>query len=131
MCKILCSLFPFFFHYYIEVVYIFTEMHRTQTEYEDSLTFKVFCFQFVNFYSSIFYIAFFKGKYVRLESFAIRIICGSITNFSACLSLFQDDWLSWELQQIDGFTSRRGKMMQLVCLNETCEEKLLLLMCFV
>ncbi|KAL9970223.1 hypothetical protein ACROYT_G022561 [Oculina patagonica] len=40
------------------------EMHRTQTEYEDSLTFKVFVFQFVNFYSSIFYIAFFKGKLV-------------------------------------------------------------------
>ncbi|XP_028393643.1 anoctamin-7-like isoform X1 [Dendronephthya gigantea] len=40
------------------------EMHRTQTEYEDSLTFKVFCFQFVNFYSSIFYIAFFKGKMI-------------------------------------------------------------------
>ncbi|KAK3715468.1 hypothetical protein QZH41_006502 [Actinostola sp. cb2023] len=37
-------------------------MHRTQTEYEDNLTFKVFVFQFVNFYSSIFYIAFFKGK---------------------------------------------------------------------
>ncbi|KAK2550527.1 Anoctamin-7 [Acropora cervicornis] len=40
------------------------EMHRTQTEYEDNLTFKVFVFQFVNFYSSIFYIAFFKGKLV-------------------------------------------------------------------
>ncbi|EDO49855.1 predicted protein, partial [Nematostella vectensis] len=40
------------------------EMHRTQTEYEDSLTFKVFVFQFANFYSSIFYVAFFKGKLV-------------------------------------------------------------------
>ena len=39
-----------------------SEMHRTQTEYEDNLTFKVFVFQFMNFYSSIFYIAFFKGK---------------------------------------------------------------------
>ena len=39
-----------------------SEMHRTQTEYEDNLTFKVFVFQFVNFYASIFYIAFFKGK---------------------------------------------------------------------
>ncbi|XP_077998551.1 anoctamin-7-like isoform X2 [Glandiceps talaboti] len=39
------------------------EMHRTQTEYEDQLTFKVFVFQFVNFYSSIFYIAFFKGRF--------------------------------------------------------------------
>lgn len=38
------------------------EMHRTQTEYEDNLTFKVFVFQFMNFFASIFYIAFFKGK---------------------------------------------------------------------
>ena len=40
------------------------EMHRTQTEYDDNLTFKVFIFQFINFYSSIIYIAFFKGKFV-------------------------------------------------------------------
>uniref|UniRef100_A0A8D8VQN5 Anoctamin n=2 Tax=Cacopsylla melanoneura TaxID=428564 RepID=A0A8D8VQN5_9HEMI len=40
------------------------EMHRTQTEFDDSLTFKVFIFQFVNYYSSIFYIAFFKGRFV-------------------------------------------------------------------
>jgi len=39
-------------------------MHRTQSEYDDNYTFKVFVFQFVNFYSSIFYIAFFKGKFV-------------------------------------------------------------------
>lgn len=39
------------------------EMHRTQTEYEDNLTFKVFVFQFMNFFASIFYIAFFKGKF--------------------------------------------------------------------
>ncbi|WAR15021.1 ANO7-like protein [Mya arenaria] len=38
------------------------EMHKTQTEFEDQLTFKVFIFQFVNFYSSIIYIAFFKGS---------------------------------------------------------------------
>lgn len=40
------------------------EMHRTQTEFEDALTFKVFLFQFVNFYSSIIYIGFFKGKFI-------------------------------------------------------------------
>lgn len=38
------------------------EMHRTQSGYENALIFKVFIFQFVNYYSSIFYIAFFKGK---------------------------------------------------------------------
>ncbi|XP_033015218.1 anoctamin-7-like isoform X2 [Lacerta agilis] len=40
------------------------EMHRTQTQHEDSFTFKVFIFQFVNFYSSPFYVAFFKGRFV-------------------------------------------------------------------
>ncbi|XP_065837572.1 anoctamin-4-like isoform X2 [Oscarella lobularis] len=39
------------------------ENHRTQTEFEDNFTFKMFLFQFVNYYSSVFYIAFFKGKF--------------------------------------------------------------------
>ncbi|XP_044748113.1 anoctamin-1 isoform X1 [Coccinella septempunctata] len=40
------------------------EIHRTQTEYDDSHTLKSYLFQFVNYYSSIFYIAFLKGKFV-------------------------------------------------------------------
>ncbi|XP_037533840.1 anoctamin-7 [Nematolebias whitei] len=40
------------------------EMHRTQTKYEDMFILKVFIFQFVNFYSSPVYIAFFKGRFV-------------------------------------------------------------------
>ncbi|NXS00923.1 ANO6 protein, partial [Oxylabes madagascariensis] len=40
------------------------ELPRTQTDYENSLTTKMFLFQFVNYYSSCFYIAFFKGKFV-------------------------------------------------------------------
>ena len=46
------------------VCFLFSEMHRTQTEFENQLIFKVFVFQFVNFYSSIIYIGFFKGRYV-------------------------------------------------------------------
>jgi hypothetical protein len=38
-------------------------MHKTQTEFDNNLTLKVYLFQFVNFYSSIFYIAFIKGKF--------------------------------------------------------------------
>lgn len=41
------------------------EMHRTQTRFEDAFTLKVFIFQFVNFYSSPIYIAFFKGRWVH------------------------------------------------------------------
>ncbi|XP_041796880.1 anoctamin-7 [Chelmon rostratus] len=40
------------------------EMHRTQTKYEDMFILKMFIFQFVNFYSSPVYIAFFKGSFV-------------------------------------------------------------------
>lgn len=36
------------------------ELPRTQIEFEDSFTFKMFCFQFVNYYSYLFYVAFFK-----------------------------------------------------------------------
>lgn len=37
-----------------------TENHRTQTSYEDALIIKLFGFQFVNSYTSLFYIAFFR-----------------------------------------------------------------------
>ncbi|XP_029598067.1 anoctamin-6-like [Salmo trutta] len=40
------------------------ELPRTKTDYENSLTLKMFLFQFVNYYSSCFYIAFVKGKVV-------------------------------------------------------------------
>uniref|UniRef100_A0A1B6D2F2 Anoctamin n=2 Tax=Clastoptera arizonana TaxID=38151 RepID=A0A1B6D2F2_9HEMI len=40
------------------------EMNRTQSEFDDSLTLKMYLLQFVNYYASIFYIAFCKGKLV-------------------------------------------------------------------
>ncbi|KAL1471534.1 hypothetical protein MTO96_023589 [Rhipicephalus appendiculatus] len=40
------------------------ERPRTQHEYEDSFTVKMFLFTFLNTYSSLIYIAFFKGRYV-------------------------------------------------------------------
>ncbi|KAK3099640.1 hypothetical protein FSP39_007371 [Pinctada imbricata] len=39
------------------------ENHRTQTKYDDSLIIKLFAFQFVNNYTSCFYIAFFRGRF--------------------------------------------------------------------
>ncbi|XP_064921564.1 anoctamin-5 isoform X5 [Columba livia] len=39
------------------------EIPRTHMEYENRLTMKMFLFQFVNYYSSCFYVAFFKGKF--------------------------------------------------------------------
>lgn len=43
------------------------ENPRTQTEYEASYTFKIFLFEFVNFYSSLIYIAFFKVNYINIQ----------------------------------------------------------------
>ncbi|XP_061466608.1 anoctamin-5 isoform X3 [Rhineura floridana] len=40
------------------------EIPRTHLQYENRLTMKMFLFQFVNYYSSCFYVAFFKGKFV-------------------------------------------------------------------
>ncbi|PSN51330.1 hypothetical protein C0J52_15729 [Blattella germanica] len=50
---------------YIWVARYLTELEllRTQTEFEDSLTLKIYLLQFVNYYASIFYIAFFKDKF--------------------------------------------------------------------
>ncbi|XP_012941487.1 anoctamin-4 [Aplysia californica] len=40
------------------------ECLRTQTDYDNSITIKLFALQFVNYFASIFYIAFFKGQFV-------------------------------------------------------------------
>ena len=45
-------------------MFFISEMQKTQTEFDENLTVKVFIFHFVNYYSSIFYIAFFKGRFV-------------------------------------------------------------------
>ena len=51
-------------YYYAAVYLTDIEYRRTQTEYDGSLTLKIYLFQFVNYYSSIFYIAFLKGQFV-------------------------------------------------------------------
>ncbi|CAJ0968129.1 unnamed protein product [Ranitomeya imitator] len=64
------------------------EMHRTQSLHEDAFTFKVFIFQFVNFYSSPFYVAFLQGQ-----------ICG----------------ISWGVWQTDGHEERRCGTFPRIC----------------
>ncbi|XP_034936380.1 anoctamin-5-like isoform X2 [Chelonus insularis] len=50
------------------------EMRRTQAEFDDSLTLKIYIFQFVNYYASIFYVAFLKGKFVGYPQKYNRIL---------------------------------------------------------
>jgi anoctamin-7 len=64
LCNLICIMILSRVYEKVALALTHWEMHRTQTEYEDNLTFKVFVFQFVNFYASIFYIAFFKGKLI-------------------------------------------------------------------
>ncbi|CAG0891673.1 unnamed protein product [Cyprideis torosa] len=49
------------------------ELPRTQTEFDDSLTLKIYLLQFVNYYASIFYIAFFKGRFIGYPGKYIRL----------------------------------------------------------
>ncbi|XP_055585585.1 anoctamin-1 [Uranotaenia lowii] len=48
---------------YVAVYMTDREYRRTQSEYNESLNLKIYLFQFINYYSSIFYIAFIKGKW--------------------------------------------------------------------
>ena len=38
------------------------ERHRAQTDYDNSLNLKLWLLQFINYFSTLFYIAFFKGR---------------------------------------------------------------------
>lgn len=62
-----------FVYDYLAVYLTDLEYRRTQTEYHESVTLKIYLFQFVNYYSSIFYIAFLKGKFVGQPSKYNRI----------------------------------------------------------
>lgn len=68
------------------------ENPRTHTEYEDSFTFKISFFEFMNYYSSLIYIAFFKGRFYehpgdhvvrRSEFYRLK---GDICDPAGCLS---------------------------------------------
>ena len=56
--KILNFLYEYLAKYLTDLEY-----RRTQTEYDNSLSLKIYLFQFINYYSSLFYIAFIKGKW--------------------------------------------------------------------
>ena len=49
------------------------ELHRTQTSYDNSLIVKIYVFQFINYYASIFYVAFIKGQFVGTPNQYVRL----------------------------------------------------------
>lgn len=64
------------------------ELLRTQTEFDESLTLKIYLFQFVNYYTSIIYIAFLKGKNVGYPAKYLRIFTLRQEEVSYHLELF-------------------------------------------
>ncbi|CAF2393453.1 unnamed protein product [Rotaria sp. Silwood2] len=66
--NLICSIILSRFYYWIARKLTDFELHKYQSTYDDSLTIKIYLFQFVNFYSSLFYIAFFKGRFHKYPS---------------------------------------------------------------
>ncbi|CAF4830476.1 unnamed protein product [Rotaria sp. Silwood1] len=66
--NLICSIILSQFYYWIARKLTDFELHKYQSAYDDSLTIKIYLFQFVNFYSSLFYIAFFKGRFHNYPS---------------------------------------------------------------
>uniref|UniRef100_A0A8C5AEX3 Anoctamin n=1 Tax=Gadus morhua TaxID=8049 RepID=A0A8C5AEX3_GADMO len=58
----------------LNVVSPLTEQPRTESEWENSFTLKMFLFQFVNLNSSTFYIAFFLGRFTGRPGAYLRLI---------------------------------------------------------
>lgn len=93
-CFIQCEINILHFQIYHKIAMKLTNMEnpRTHTEYEDSYTFKIFFFEFMNYYSSLIYIAFFKGRFYehpgdhemrRSQFFRLK---GDICDPAGCLS---------------------------------------------
>ncbi|CAF1193623.1 unnamed protein product [Rotaria sordida] len=66
--NLICSIILSQFYYWIARKLTDLELHKYQSTYDDSLIIKIYLFQFVNFYSSLFYIAFFKGRFFEYPS---------------------------------------------------------------
>ncbi|CAF0770703.1 unnamed protein product [Adineta steineri] len=66
--NLICSIILSKFYYWIARKLTNLEFHKYQSTYDDSLVIKIYLFQFVNFYSSLFYIAFFKGRFLEYPS---------------------------------------------------------------
>uniref|UniRef100_T1JP27 Anoctamin n=1 Tax=Strigamia maritima TaxID=126957 RepID=T1JP27_STRMM len=81
------------------------EMHRSETEYENNMIFKLFIFQFVNFFSPLFYSAFIKSKFIRHPEVETMSIIG-LPKISEDygkewwqkpkLEIYEDTELQWE-----------------------------------
>lgn len=84
------------------------ENYRTKTDYEDALIYKVFLFEFVNSYGSLFYLAFFRQVCVSLS------LNKKLLNLSFIFILHKknpidllSDWFIWTWTRVPGFMRRK------------------------
>ena len=63
LISVVCILVLNFFYDKLAIVLNDWEHHRTQAKYEEALTYKMFWFQFANYYSPLVYIAFLKSGF--------------------------------------------------------------------
>lgn len=84
-----------YFYWRIAVFLTEKELHRTQNQYDESLSLKIYLFQFFNHYSCILYIALLKGKVIGHPAKYNRLFglrqeeCGPAgCMFELCLQLF-------------------------------------------
>lgn len=61
------------------------EYPRTQSEFESSYTVKVFLFQFINYYASVFYVAFYKGNFSGIPGRKLFGIRPEDCDLSGCM----------------------------------------------
>ncbi|CAF3714176.1 unnamed protein product [Adineta steineri] len=66
--NLICSLILSLLYYWIASKLTDLELHKYQSKYDNSLIIKIYLFQFANFYASLFYIAFFKGRSTEYPS---------------------------------------------------------------
>ena len=72
--NLVCIIVLSYFYKLLAVWLTEKELHRTQTSFDDSLTVKNYLFQFVNYYASIFYVAFFKGQFLGTPASYFRLL---------------------------------------------------------
>jgi hypothetical protein len=97
------------------------ENNETNTVYNDSLTFKLFCFQFVNSYASLFYIAFIKAHTHRgcsdgdcMGELRLQLITIYLTNFFLNIVELGVPYLKgrWKIRQEEKRASHAGHRLK-------------------
>jgi hypothetical protein len=90
------------------------ENHRTVTEFHNNLLFKIFLFQFVNSYTSLYYIAFFKKHTFMWGNYRLHDSCGDDDDDVNSLGYGCPDQLRLQLIMLLGLNIVVGQLQEVV-----------------